>query len=139
MACTLAEDGDEIEAGRIYVARPDYHLILDPGKIRLVRDPRGYRNRPAIDPLFRSAASAYGVRVIGIILSGTLDDGSLGLASIKRKGGLALVQHPDDAAFPGMPMSAMQAAEVDHAVPLDEIPGLLSRLCSQELEEAAVE
>jgi two-component system chemotaxis response regulator CheB len=131
LKCDLAIDGDLIEPGRIYLARPDHHLLIEPGKIRVIRGPKENRHRPAIDPLFRSAAVAYGARVIGVILSGTLEDGSAGLVNIKKVGGLAVVQHPEDAFFPAMPQHAMNAVDIDHAVPADEMPGLLSKLCRE--------
>jgi two-component system chemotaxis response regulator CheB len=130
----LADDGDKIETGRIYVARPDHHLLLEPGIIRVVRGPKENRHRPAIDPLFRSAAVAYGARAIGVVLSGALDDGSAGLAEIKNMGGLAIVQHPEDALFPGMPRNALNAVAADYVVPSEEIPGLLSKLCREEVD-----
>ena len=87
--------------GRIYVARPDQHLLLERGQVRLAHGPREQGHRPAIDPLFRSAAHVYGDRVVGVILSGTLDDGTAGLMEIEAHGAVALVQQPEDASYPG--------------------------------------
>jgi two-component system chemotaxis response regulator CheB len=134
LKCVLASDGDFIQPGRIYLARPDHHLLIESGKIRVVRGPKENRHRPAIDPLFRSAAVAYGARVIGVILSGALDDGSAGFVDIKKIGGLAIVQSPEDAFFPGMPRNAMNAVDVDYAVPADELPALLSKLCRENVD-----
>lgn len=123
-----ARDREPIVPGHIYVGRPDRHLLLMPGLIRLTRGPREHGNRPALDPLFRSAARSYGSRVIGVILSGTLDDGTVGLHAIKSVGGLAVVQAPEQAAYPGMPQSALEHIEVDHVVPANEMGTLLNRL-----------
>src|SRR5262249_12115326 len=97
------EDHEHIESGRIYVARPDHHLLIDDGPVRVTRGPKENRFRPAIDPLFRSAAYTYGRRVIGIITSGALDDGTSGLWTIKQRGGIAIAQDPGDAEISSMP------------------------------------
>jgi two-component system, chemotaxis family, protein-glutamate methylesterase/glutaminase len=121
-------DGEKIEPGRIYVAPPDNHIVLDDKKVHLNHGPKENRHRPAVDPLFRSAAEHHGSRVIGIILTGALDDGAAGLHAVKRCGGLTLVQHPEDASAPGMPTSALQVVEVDHCVPLLRMRTLLPQL-----------
>lgn len=123
-----AVDGMAIEPGNIYLAVPDRHLILTHGTLRLGRGPRENMARPAIDPLFRSAAIAYGPRVVGVVLSGLLNDGAAGLEAIKRCGGIALVQDPADAVADEMPRSAMQATVVDLAVPSARIGDVLSEL-----------
>jgi two-component system, chemotaxis family, protein-glutamate methylesterase/glutaminase len=125
------EDGDPVERGRVYVAPPNLHLLLENGKIRLTRGPKENRNRPAVDPLFRTAALAYGPRVVGVVLTGALDDGTVGLRAIKRRGGVAVVQDPEEALIPGMPHSALQYVEVDYRLPVDEIAPLLSRLARE--------
>ena len=107
MHVLAAENNLPIEPGHIYVSVPDCHLVLEPECMRLVRGPMENRHRPSIDALFRSAAKAFGPRVIGVVLSGYLDDGSAGLHSIKRAGGLAIVQDPKDALVPSMPESAI--------------------------------
>jgi two-component system chemotaxis response regulator CheB len=128
-----AEDGDLIEACRVYVAPPDQHLLIQDGRLRLFRGPRENHNRPAIDMLFRSAAHVYGDRVIGVILSGSLDDGSDGLRLIKQAGGIAIVQDPDQAEFGEMPENAMLATSVDYRVRVEEIASLLNNLTSAEI------
>jgi two-component system, chemotaxis family, protein-glutamate methylesterase/glutaminase len=121
-----AADGAEIKAAEIVVAPTDMHLMLERDRMIVVRGPRENRARPAINPLFRSAAMHFRNRVIGIILTGTLDDGAAGLWAIKQCGGVAIVQ--SDAAFAEMPRSAVENVPVDYHVPLDEIPALLRRL-----------
>ncbi len=121
-------DGDAIEPGHIYVAPPDQHLLLREGSIMLRRGPQENRTRPAIDPLFRSAAVAYGPRVIGVVLTGLLDDGAAGLVAIKRCGGICVVQDPDDAQWPEMPRRAIERAQPDYITALCDIAALLSRL-----------
>ena len=107
---------------------PDHHLLVEVGKMRVVRGPKENRHRPAVDPLFRSAAWAYGPRVIGVVLTGNLDDGTAGLWSIKTCGGIAVVQDPSDALYPGMPNNALTYVKVDYSVPLNEMGPLLNRL-----------
>lgn len=125
-----AINGEAIEHGRIYVAPPDYHLLVERERIRVVRGPRENRARPAVDPLFRSAAYVYGTRVVGVILSGMLDDGTAGLAAIKRCGGVTVAQDPKEALYPGMPQSAMQNVSPDHCLRVARIASLLARLAS---------
>jgi two-component system chemotaxis response regulator CheB len=125
---TLAENGAPIKHGMIYVAPPDYHLMVHHDYVRIDRGPKENRTRPAIDPLFRSAAVAYGSRVIGVILTGMLDDGTAGLLAVKRCGGLAVVQHPDDAIFSDMPVSALEHVQVDYCLPLIGMGKTLNQL-----------
>ncbi len=125
---TRARDGEPIVPGRVYVAPPDHHLLVKHGRTRLVRGPRESRHRPALDPLFRSAAIAYGPRVVGVVLSGMGSDGTAGLHAIKRRGGVAVVQDPEDALFRGMPESALTYVDVDYRLPVREISGLLNEL-----------
>jgi two-component system, chemotaxis family, protein-glutamate methylesterase/glutaminase len=131
LAAAHANDGEEICPGRIYVAPPDHHLLLRRGRVRVVRGPRENGHRPAVDPLFRTAARWYGRRTVGVVLSGTLDDGTAGLAAIKRRGGIAIVQHPEDAHFTGMPDSALENVEVDHCRAASEIGAILGELVRQ--------
>lgn len=128
-------DGEAIQQGRIYVAPPDRHLLVERGYVRLAHGPKENRHRPAIDPLFRSAARAYGARVVGVILTGSLDDGTAGLLTVKRRGGLAVVQDPKDALYPSMPLSALAHVAVDYTVPLSAIGPLLARLAHEQVEE----
>ena len=126
------EDGEAIEPGQIYVAPPDRHMIVVDGRIRLTRGPKENWARPAIDPLFRSAAEGFGPAAIGVILTGNLNDGSAGLYEIKRRGGIAIAQDPHDSAHPDMPRSAAAHVDLDYCLPLAEIPGLLARLVNEE-------
>lgn len=128
-----AEDGEPLQAGRIYVAPPDRHLLVERGRLCLSRGPRENGHRPAVDPLFRSAAVTYGRGVVGVVLSGNLDDGTAGLSAIVRRGGVGVVQDPADAAHPGMPSSALANVRVDHSVAAAEIPSLLVRLVTEEI------
>jgi two-component system chemotaxis response regulator CheB len=116
-----ANDNDPIRGGYLYVARADRHLMVEPGRIHISRGPRECRARPAADVLFRSAAIIYGQRVIGIVLTETLDDGTAGLWAVKDRGGVALVQDPASAQFASMPESARRHVEVDGVVPLDAL------------------
>ena len=124
----LADDGEPIRRGVVYVARPDHHLLLEKEAVRVSRGPRENGWRPAIDPLFRSAAVSHGPRVIGVVLTGMLDDGTAGLLAIKRCGGIAVAQDPHDAAYPGMPQSAIDNVSVDHRLALKDMGELLKRL-----------
>lgn len=127
-------DGERIAKGLIYVAPTDHHLLLERDRVRVVRGPRENQNRfrPAVDTLFRSAARAYGPRVVGVVLTGYLDDGTVGLQAIKRRGGIAVVQDPLEAEVPSMPASALRYATVDYCLPAAEIPALLARLVDEE-------
>jgi two-component system, chemotaxis family, protein-glutamate methylesterase/glutaminase len=131
-------DGESIEMGKIYIAPPDHHLLLESGRIRLTKGPKENRFRPAIDPLFRSAAYAYGPRVVGVVLSGALDDGTAGLWAIKDRGGIAVVQDPAEAEQSSMPASALANVQVDHCVPVSEIPPLLVGLTQRAVEERRI-
>ena len=127
---SVAEADSAIEHRRIYVAPPGQHMVLEREGVRLVRGPLENRNRPSIDTLFRSAAKAFGSRVIGVILSGYLDDGTAGAIAIQRSGGVVIAQDPGEALAPGMPQSVISSMQVDHVARAAEIPGLLARLTS---------
>jgi two-component system chemotaxis response regulator CheB len=126
----------EILPSRVYIAPAGQrHMFIDRGKIRLQPGPRENRSQPAIDVLFRSASIAYGAQVVGVVLTGNLDDGSVGLAQIKSRGGLAIVQDPEEAMAPSMPASAMENAEVDFVLPAGEIAPKLVELAESEAAE----
>ena len=135
----VAHDGQVIERSVIYLAAPDHHLLLEKGHVRVVRGPKENRFRPAIDPLFRSAALVYATRVVGVVLTGNLDDGAAGLCEVKRRGGLAVVQDPDEAQFPSMPESAMKYVIPDHIVRLAEMGPLLGRLARKRADDPAID
>jgi two-component system chemotaxis response regulator CheB len=126
-----AAEGQRYERGRVYVAPPALHLIVGHDHLHVRRGPRENGSRPAIDPLFRSAAASCTTRVIGVLLTGMLNDGTSGLQAIKRCGGLTLVQEPDDAAYGDMPRSALCHVAVDHVLPLHEIPATLAALAHE--------
>jgi two-component system chemotaxis response regulator CheB len=123
-----AVDGAPIRTGQVHVAPPDHHLVLEKACMRLTRGPRENGTRPSVDPLFRSAAENHGPAVVGVILSGTLGDGTAGLIAIRRRGGLSVIQAPSDAKYPGMPRNALHHAGADHCLPVSAMPGLLARL-----------
>jgi two-component system chemotaxis response regulator CheB len=128
---------DDLRAGTIYVAPPNYHLLVEPGRVYLGRGPKENRFRPAIDPLFRSAAKVFGPNAIGVVLTGNLDDGSAGLWAIKQLGGVAIVQDPADAMYPSMPKNAIAYVDVDYVVPLSGIARLLVEVTAAPERELA--
>jgi two-component system chemotaxis response regulator CheB len=121
-------DGERTEPAMIYVAPPDFHLLVKPGAVRIVRGPRENGYRPAIDPLFRSAAASFGSRVIGVVLSGNLDDGSAGITAIRAAGGAVIIQDPDDAMYPGMPRNALASVPDATVLPVERIADHLIRM-----------
>ncbi|HEX4804509.1 MAG TPA: chemotaxis protein CheB [Conexibacter sp.] len=123
-----ARDGEPLLRGRVYVAPPACHVLVDGSVVRLWHGPRENGHRPAIDPLLRSAAAAFGPRAAGVILSGTLDDGTAGLYELKRLGGVAIVQDPETALYAGMPRSAAEHVAVDALLELSEIAPALVRI-----------
>jgi two-component system chemotaxis response regulator CheB len=133
-----ATDGDRIRPAHVYVAPPNYHLLLEGGRMRLTTGPTENRHRPAIDPLFRSAAREYGPDAVGIILSGYLDDGSIGLYRIKQAGGIAIVQDPDDAMAADMPRNASERVHPDFTAPVREIAPLMVQLANQAIAASSV-
>jgi two-component system, chemotaxis family, protein-glutamate methylesterase/glutaminase len=126
-----ARDADRIETGRIYVAPPDNHLLVDAERMRVIRGPQENRFRPAIDAMFRSAARAHGPRAIGVVLTGHLGDGTVGLQAIKACGGVTVVQDPADAEHPSMAENARRHVEIDYCVALRSLAPLLSRLARE--------
>jgi len=121
-------DGEAIRDGQIYIAPPDHHLVVEKGHLHLSLGPKEQHQRPCINVTFRSAAAAHGESVVGVILTGQLDDGTAGLWDIKRHGGVAVVQTPEEAMFPSMPLSALREVDVDHTLKLAEIGPLLTQL-----------
>ena len=133
------KDGQPLVPGTIFVAPPDYHMLFTAGTVRLSRGPRENHARPALDPLFRSAALEWRERLIGVVLTGDLDDGTAGLAAIKACGGTAVVQDPETAFEPSMPANAIANVAVDHCVPLADIAPLLARLAGTEPKAAPLQ
>lgn len=133
----IPNQGDPITPGTVCVAPPDHHLELTRNAVRLSRGPRENRQRPAVDVLFRSAARVFGPRVIGVILSGYLDDGSAGLLAVKRHGGIAIVQDPATAEIPYMPRNAGRNVPPDYSLPLDDIAPVLANLAGSEAPVAS--
>ncbi|MFC4425053.1 chemotaxis protein CheB [Deinococcus navajonensis] len=123
-----AQHGEPLVPGRVYVAPPDHHLLVEKNRLAVTRGPKENRFRPSVDALFRSAAYEVGPAAVGVVLSGLLDDGTSGLWTIKRRGGTAVVQAPEDALFPEMPQSALQQVEVDHVVAVEQMAPLLTQL-----------
>jgi two-component system chemotaxis response regulator CheB len=124
-----ASDKERIEPGTIYIAPPDYHLLVEEGHFALTTDQRVQFARPSIDVLFETAAEAYGARMIGVILTGANADGAAGLRSVREHGGMTVVQDPATAERAAMPAAALEATEVDAVLPLDEIGAFLVRHC----------
>ena len=125
---SYAMDGDTVRKSRVYLAPPDRHMLLDNGVIRVTAGPRENRHRPAIDPLFRSAARAYGSRVVAVVFSGLLDDGTAGLKAISRHGCISIVQDPEEARFASMPLNAMENDSPKYVLPVQQIGPTLVRL-----------
>lgn len=132
-----AVEAERIRPGQAYVAVPDRHLLVADGRLVLGRGPQENFHRPGVDPLFRSAARAYGPRVTGVVLSGMLDDGTAGLAAVKACGGLAVVQDPEEAVFPDMPLNALRGVEVDHSLPVAGIAALLTMQAQEPADGSA--
>jgi two-component system chemotaxis response regulator CheB len=131
-----AETGMRLDSGHIYIAPPDHHLVIEPGRLRVTRGPKENRFRPAIDPLFRSAGQVYGPGAVGVVLSGDLDDGTAGLWALRQMGGVAIVQDPAEALFASMPSSAIRHVAADHVVASARIAPLLARLLEAPAEES---
>lgn len=130
-------DGDLIEPGRIYVASPDHHMLVEYDQLIVKRGPKENRFRPSIDALFRSAAYSYGPRVIGIILTGMLDDGTSGMWSVRRLGGICIVQQPEEALYASMPNHVMEYVDVDYSAPVATIALLLTDLIKEDVPDNA--
>jgi len=130
-----AVEGEDIITGRVYVAPPDHHLLIERRYIRIVHGPKENLHRPSIDALFRSAARWAGPRTIGVVLTGARDDGAAGMYAIKQRGGISIVQDPAEASFPSMPLSVMQRMQVDYSLRLAAIAPLLNKLSRQPADE----
>jgi two-component system chemotaxis response regulator CheB len=137
LPATHPADDTTIQPGRIYVAPPDHHLLINAGAVSVKRGPKENGFRPSVDALFRSAAYTYGPGAVGVVLSGALNDGTSGLWSIKRLGGRAVVQEPSDAAYPSMPRSALEYIEADFTGSPAEIGAFLAQLPEQQPAPAA--
>jgi two-component system chemotaxis response regulator CheB len=134
LPASVAVDGERIQSQRVYVCSGDHHLVLGNGHVHVKGGPRENGHRPAADPLFRSAAAYYGSRVIGVILSGALGDGTAGLLAVRRHGGVAIVQHPEDALYDGMPRNALEYVDANYVAPADEIGPLIERLVAEDVD-----
>lgn len=134
-----AVDGEPLEPGTIRVAVPNRHLLIDDHRIALSEGPTENGHRPAINALFRSAALAFGQRAVSVLLSGVLDDGTLGSAAVRSRGGTTIAQSPTEALFPAMPLNAIEAGVIDHEVSALEVGGLLKQLADREFEEREME
>jgi two-component system chemotaxis response regulator CheB len=135
--CQLARHGAPVLPGHLYLAPADRHLLVRDGQMLVTKGPHENNYRPAVDALFRSAAVAYGARTIGVVLTGMLHDGTAGLEFIKRCGGIAVVQDPNDAEFPSMPESALRNVPIDHVVPLAQMGALLEQLVDRPVSQAS--
>lgn len=128
MPVSYAENGMKLKGGQVFIARPDYHLLVQEEKLVFTKGPKENLFRPSIDVLFRSAAVAHGNRVIGILLTGRLNDGTLGLLAVKRCGGITVIQDPASAEFSDMPLLAQKTVDPDYTLELKDMPQLLLRL-----------
>ena len=137
LSAKAAEDGEAMNRGTVYVAPPDRHVLIEKGRLRLTNGPRENRVRPCVDTLFRSAAVDLGPRVIGVVLSGALDDGTAGLWAIKDRGGIAIVQNPSEAEYPDMPESAIAHVAIDHVLPVAEMGPRLGALVRERINAEA--
>ncbi|MCX6212904.1 chemotaxis protein CheB [Spirosoma sp.] len=131
-------DGEPIQRGHIYVAPPDHHLLIENETMLVKRGPKENRFRPSIDALFRSAAYCYGPRVIGVVLTGLLNDGTSGMWTVKRLGGVSVIQEPEEALYPSMPESVRENVVVDHSVPISEMAALLTKLTQETVNERPI-
>jgi two-component system, chemotaxis family, protein-glutamate methylesterase/glutaminase len=138
LPAATAEDGEPLRHGRIYVAPNDRHVLVLDGHVRLTRGPAENGHRPAIDPLFRSAARTFGRRAIGVVLSGSRDDGAAGLASIVARGGTAVVQEPADALYPWMPQAALARVPTEHTAPATKLGPMIAQLTAMDMPDTPV-
>ena len=139
LPATVPADGQPLERAHVYVAPPDRHLLVMGERMRLTAGPRENGHRPAIDPLFRSVARAYGPRAVAVVLSGNLDDGAAGARLVKNRGGGVLVQDPDDTLYPEMPISAAAVTDVDACLPAAELAARLCELLEEPVRDRGEE
>jgi two-component system chemotaxis response regulator CheB len=135
MQAVHARTGDLVLPGKILIAPPDHHLIVEGDRVRLTRGPRENGHRPAVDPMFRTGARSWRRRAIGLVLSGALDDGAAGMVAVSMFGGVSMVQSPEDAEHAGMPQSVMDAIDVDHVLPASRIAATLVALTAEDLPD----
>ncbi|MDF2431510.1 MAG: two-component system, chemotaxis family, protein-glutamate methylesterase/glutaminase [Mucilaginibacter sp.] len=135
LTCRVPEDREPILSGHLYLAPPDHHMMVKQGSIRIHTGPKENRWRPSIDVLFRSAAVAYDSHVIGIVLTGLMDDGTSGMSAIKRSGGICIVQEPSEALYPDMPTSVLNIVEVDYQVPIADMGYIIADNLSKPAKE----
>jgi two-component system chemotaxis response regulator CheB len=128
LKCKLPKHGEAVKAGVVYVAKPDHHLLLKNNKIVLGKGPMENRYRPSIDALFRSAAAQYDHKVIGIVLTGMLEDGAVGMLAIKRSGGTCIVQDPNEAQHPDMPNAVLKNLKPDYISPVSEMGDAIMKI-----------
>ncbi|MEO6814384.1 MAG: chemotaxis protein CheB [Ginsengibacter sp.] len=138
LKCTIAKDNEEMEKDHVYIAAPNHHLLVKKNRVILGDGPQENRWRPSIDVLFRSAAVAYSTRTIGVVLTGLLDDGTVGMDAIKRSGGSTIVQNPNEAEFPDMPLSVLNTMEVDHCISLSQMGDVIFDITQTDPEEMPV-
>ncbi|MFL5729433.1 MAG: chemotaxis protein CheB [Cytophagaceae bacterium] len=135
LVCKIASNGESIQYGHIYIAPPDHHMLLKKGQVMVIRGPRENRFRPSIDMLFRSAAAEYRSQVIGVVLTGMLDDGTCGLEAVTKTGGLTVIQDPNEAEFPEMPLSAIRNLHINHVSTIADMGNLLKELIKEPANE----
>ena len=131
LSAAHAHDREPLVAGRIYVAPPDFHLLVERANVRVLQGPREHNHRPAIDPLFRSVAVAFGSAAIALVLTGALDDGAAGAAAVAAAGGAVVVQDPNEALYPDMPFHAIAADPSAQVALLTDIPALVDRMARE--------
>ncbi|HET8673325.1 MAG TPA: chemotaxis protein CheB, partial [Thermoleophilaceae bacterium] len=134
LPASAARHGERLERGHIYVAPPDYHLLVADSRVQLSHGPRENGHRPALDPMFRSVARTFAQRAVGVVLSGTLDDGAAGLGMLRSHGGATIAQDPDDALYGGMPRSAIDSGAAEHVVKIFEMADLVCTLIDTPVE-----
>jgi two-component system, chemotaxis family, protein-glutamate methylesterase/glutaminase len=131
LKCKIPTNGEAIKSNHVYLSKPDHHLIVKEENILLGKGPMENRYRPSIDTLFRSAAAEFDHKVIGIVLTGLLEDGAAGMVSIKRSGGTLIVQDPNEAEYPDMPNAVLNNVKADHVVPVEEMGTVIAKIIAK--------